>query len=144
MCHLILTGIIHDQRGIKMSVQPLMVKLVSVFNGASYVVNMGFYAKEIARANKEKMLAEMEGGRRKLPVREKGITYVNKSPYFRRGWTLMKIQVRMISVYVVTSSTMRKYYIAYMRIQVERKRERGQAWVEGLINEEYRANPRAG
>ncbi|MFS7933251.1 hypothetical protein Hanom_Chr04g00377491 [Helianthus anomalus] len=68
-----------------MLIQPLMVKPVSVFDGASYVDNMGFYAEEIVKANKERMLAKIKAGRRKLPVRDKGIAYVNKSPYFRRG-----------------------------------------------------------
>ncbi|MFS7933241.1 hypothetical protein Hanom_Chr04g00377371 [Helianthus anomalus] len=59
MCYFILTGIIHDQRGIKMSVLPLMVKPVSVFDRTSYVDNVGFYAEEIARANKERMLTNL-------------------------------------------------------------------------------------
>ncbi|MFS7914150.1 hypothetical protein Hanom_Chr02g00150021 [Helianthus anomalus] len=67
-----------------MSAEPLMVKPVTVFDGSNYVENMGFYAEEIVRANKERMLAEMEAGKRKLPDREKGIAYVNRSPF--RQW----------------------------------------------------------
>ncbi|XP_035843030.1 uncharacterized protein LOC118489317 [Helianthus annuus] len=110
---------------------------------------MGFYKEEIERANKERMLAEMDARKRKLQDREKGITYVNKSPFFRRGvdinedtnkddnriWDYIRNDEGLI--HMLHGDSSRK---ETMKINL---RERGKAWAEGFTNEEYRANPRA-
>ncbi|KAJ0609157.1 putative papain-like cysteine peptidase superfamily [Helianthus annuus] len=85
MCYFTFTGIIHEEGAIVRSAEPLMAEPVTVFDGSYIVENMGFYKEEIERANKERMLAEMDARKRILPDREKGIPYVNKSPFLRRG-----------------------------------------------------------
>ncbi|KAM0037546.1 hypothetical protein Hdeb2414_s0013g00404481 [Helianthus debilis subsp. tardiflorus] len=131
-----------------MSAEPLMVEPVTVFDGLNYVENMGYYTEEIEKANKERMLAEIDARKRTLPGREKGITYVNRSPFFRPGvdinedtskddnriWDYIRNDEGLI--HMLDGDSSRK---ETMKINLER----GKAWVEGFTNEEYRANPRA-
>ncbi|MFS7986665.1 hypothetical protein Hanom_Chr11g01012971 [Helianthus anomalus] len=91
----------------------------------------------------------MDARKRILPDREKGITYVNKSPFFRRGvdinedtskddnriWDYIRNDEGLM--YMLHGDSSRK---ETMKINL---RERGTAWAERFTNEEYRANPRA-
>ncbi|KAJ0692743.1 hypothetical protein HanPI659440_Chr15g0589401 [Helianthus annuus] len=89
MCHFFMLGSIPEKvtgtsGTVDMSVEPMMVDPVSIFDGTSLVENLGFYREETIMTNKERVLAELEAGRRN-PARDKSIAYVNRSPYFRRG-----------------------------------------------------------
>ncbi|KAF5764000.1 hypothetical protein HanXRQr2_Chr15g0686941 [Helianthus annuus] len=152
MCHFFMLGSIPEKvtgtsGTVDMSVEPMMVDPVSIFDGTSLVENLGFYREETIMTNKERVLAELEAGRRN-PARDKSIAYVNRSPYFRRG---VDINEEISKVDKCVWEYIRNNETTYYNLHGDSSRrevmkvnlERGQAWAKGFTNEEYRANPRA-